>query len=62
MYPTTSRVVFGEKSSRASSSQRSSSSPTVAVVRVARPRSASTFISFSSRWASRLPARTVLVA
>jgi hypothetical protein len=62
MYPAVSRVVFGEKSSRANSSHRSSSSPTVAVVLVARPRSASTFISLSNRWASRLPARTVFVA
>jgi hypothetical protein len=29
--------------------------------RTARPRSASVIISFSTRWASRLPARTVRV-
>ena len=62
MKPRVSFTVFGEKSPAACSNHASISSPAVALVRTERPRSASVTISFSTRWASRLPPRTVRVA
>ena len=62
MKPRVSFTVEGEKSPDAISNHASSNSPTVALRRTASPRSASVIISFSTRCASRLPARTVRVA
>jgi hypothetical protein len=60
--PRVSFTVFGETSPAACSNQASTSSPAVALVRTDRPCSASVTISARTRWAARLPPRTVRVA
>ena len=54
-------MLIGEKSGAAKSIHAGSNSPTVAVVRTVKPRSASVIISASTVYASRLPPRTVRV-